>query len=269
MSYDEATPRAAFNLAAEGIDAVATRNPVNSWMRTVSRRELLGTYPPGSALIEIGCGTGADAVFMAEHGCRVAALDISDRMVDRARERATSHGFDDTIHVWRGRLAELADELTRSPWYPFDGAYANFSLTYEASLRETAQIVQRLLKPGSWFVFTLPNKLCISEPTLALARFRIGEVLSRLQEPRWGTIRGLAVRVHAYTPSRVRRTLKGLFEIGDTVGVPVFMPPPYLYDPAFERLRSNLQSFDDRLSTRFPWRLLGDTTLFRARKVGP
>ena len=268
MAVDEASLRAAFDRVGSAIETTAVANPVNRWMRAASRRELLATFAAGSTLLEIGCGTGADAAFLAERGHRVAALDISDRMVELARERVARAGLGDAVLLRRGRIEEVAGDLRRSPWFPFDGVYANFSLTYEPSLREVAVAVHGLLRPGAWFVFTLPNRLCLSEPLLALARLRPGEALQRFREPRWATLRGSRIRFHVYTPAQVRRALEGLFEPGGTAGVPVFMPPPSFYDPAFERLRARLEPLDDRLSARFPWRLLGDTTLYKFRRVG-
>ncbi len=267
MTYDESAPRTAFNRVAEMIDATVIKNPINSWLRDESRQELLAAFPAGSALIEIGCGTGADAVFLAERGRRVAALDISDRMVERARERVAARKLERTVLLWRGRLDEVAGELVRLRWAPFDGAYANFSLAYEESLQDVARIVHGLLKLGARFVFTVPNKLCVSEPAAAVVRLRIRRALGRLREPLWVTIHGTTVRVHIYTPARVRAILKGLFQIEGFAGVPVFMPPPSLYHPSFEPLRAKLELLDNHFSRRFPWRLLGDSTLFRARKV--
>lgn len=267
MSSEAVALREAFNRVGDSIETTAATNPVNSWMRATSRREILAVCPPGSALLEIGCGAGADAVFLAEHGYRIEALDISDGMVQAARERVRSEGLQSCVHLWRGRLSEVASDLERSGWYPFDGAYANFSLTYEDSLRSLAGTVHDLLRPGAPFVFTLPNKLCLSEPLIAMARLRVRGVLSRFKEPQWARVRGMKVRFHAYTPVRVLRTLEGFFEPLGVVGVPVFMPPPFLYNPAFERLRANLEPFDDRLSARFPWRYLGDTTLFKVARV--
>lgn len=269
MPYDESTTRAAFNRAADTIDAVVVMNPVNSWLRKESRRELLATFPPGSTLIEIGCGTGADAVFLAQRGRRIAALDISDRMIERARERVATRNLEGTVLLWRGRLDEVAVELGRSHWYPFDGAYANFSLAYEESLLEIARTVHRLLKPGARFVFSVPNKLCLSEPAVAVVRLRIRRIFRRFRDPLWVSIRGTTVRVHVYTPVRVRAILNGLFHVEGIAGVPVFMPPPSLYHPSFERLRAHLESFDNRLARRFPWQLFGESTLFTVRKVGP
>jgi SAM-dependent methyltransferase len=262
-------PRSAFNQVADTIETTAVQNPVNAWMRKTSRREILATFPSGSALVEIGCGTGADAVFLAERAYRIAAFDISDRMVEISRKRVAAQKLEGRVLVWRGRLREVADELSRSQWCPFDGAFANFSLAYEESLREVVQTVHALLKPRARFVFTLPNKLCVSEPAIALVRLSARRAVGRFREPLWATIHGTTVRVRAYTTARVRKILQGLFEIEGTIGVPVFMPPPSFYRPALERLRASLELLDDRLATRFPWRHLGETTLFKARKVGP
>ncbi len=49
------------------------------------------SLPPGSAL-DVGCGEGADAVWLAEHGWQVTATDISTVALDRAREAAGGRG---------------------------------------------------------------------------------------------------------------------------------------------------------------------------------
>jgi SAM-dependent methyltransferase len=46
---------------------------------------------PGTAL-DVGCGEGADAIWLAQRGWTVTAIDISDVAVSRAREAAESVG---------------------------------------------------------------------------------------------------------------------------------------------------------------------------------
>ena len=46
--------------------------------------------------IDVGCGTGGDAVFLAELGIATTGLDVSDDALDRARERAAAGGVDVT-----------------------------------------------------------------------------------------------------------------------------------------------------------------------------
>ncbi|WP_329366841.1 class I SAM-dependent methyltransferase [Streptomyces sp. NBC_00669] len=48
---------------------------------------------PGRAL-ELGCGTGTNAVYLARHGWQVAAVDLVDRAVRQAREKAAAAGVD-------------------------------------------------------------------------------------------------------------------------------------------------------------------------------
>lgn len=48
---------------------------------------------PGTAL-DVGCGEGADAVWLARHGWDVTAVDISEVALGRARAHAESEGFD-------------------------------------------------------------------------------------------------------------------------------------------------------------------------------
>jgi SAM-dependent methyltransferase len=51
---------------------------------------------PGDAL-DLGCGEGGDAVWLAEHGWRVTAVDISPTAVARAAEGARERGVSERI----------------------------------------------------------------------------------------------------------------------------------------------------------------------------
>lgn len=55
-----------------------------------------GALRPGQAL-ELGCGTGTNAVYLARHGWRVSAVDLVDRAVRQAREKAAAAGADVTV----------------------------------------------------------------------------------------------------------------------------------------------------------------------------
>ncbi|MFD4902789.1 class I SAM-dependent methyltransferase [Streptomyces sp. NPDC058411] len=55
-----------------------------------------GALQPGQSL-ELGCGTGTNAVYLARHGWRVSAVDLVDRAVRQAREKAAAAGADVTV----------------------------------------------------------------------------------------------------------------------------------------------------------------------------
>ena len=74
---------------------------------------------PGTAL-DLGCGEGADAIWLAEQGWRVTAADISQAALDRAADHAATAGVADRI-TW------ARHDFSRSiPAGPFDLVSAHF-----------------------------------------------------------------------------------------------------------------------------------------------
>src|SRR5947209_11962622 len=49
--------------------------------------------------LELGCGTGASAVWLAQQGFDVTALDLSALAIDRARQQANRAGVRVNFHV--------------------------------------------------------------------------------------------------------------------------------------------------------------------------
>src|SRR5580704_19696619 len=78
----------AFDSVAADYDGPRGNNALIQDMRSEMWRTLDATFAPGSRLIDLGCGTGLDAVRMARVGHHVTATDWSQRMVERTRERA-------------------------------------------------------------------------------------------------------------------------------------------------------------------------------------
>jgi SAM-dependent methyltransferase len=69
--------------------------------------------PPGTAL-DAGCGEGADALWLAERGWRVTAVDYSTVALDRATAGARARGLDD-------RIAWVHADL--DAWTPPEGGF--------------------------------------------------------------------------------------------------------------------------------------------------
>jgi SAM-dependent methyltransferase len=69
---------------------------------------------PGRAL-DIGCGTGRDAVYLADHGWQVTAVDVSPHAIDKARRRS-----DDV----RWHVADLGEPSMERVVEPLAGSVA-------------------------------------------------------------------------------------------------------------------------------------------------
>ncbi|CAI9388287.1 bifunctional NAD(P)/FAD-dependent oxidoreductase/class I SAM-dependent methyltransferase [Microbacterium sp. T2.11-28] len=83
------------------------------------------TLPRGTAL-EIGCGEGADAIWLAEQGWTVTAVDVSPTAISRARVAAAERGLTDT--QVRFETADAAGDL---PPGPFDLVVSSFLHSWE------------------------------------------------------------------------------------------------------------------------------------------
>src|SRR5207245_10634643 len=64
-----------------------TGQPSSELQRVVAEEHI----HPGRS-IELGCGSGTNAVWLAKQGFEVTAVDVSSAAISRARERAASEG---------------------------------------------------------------------------------------------------------------------------------------------------------------------------------
>ena len=110
-----------------------------------------GDLPPGAAL-EVGAGEGADAIWLAEHGWSVLAIDLSQVALDRAAGIAEQHGADVA-----GRITWQAVDLLN--WTPpaasFDLVNAQFFHLPPDLLTQAYLRLGTTVRPGGSFLIVL------------------------------------------------------------------------------------------------------------------
>ncbi len=219
--------RLAFDSVAPDYDGERGNNALIQDMRAEVWRWLDATFAPGSRLIDIGCGTGLDAVRMAQSGHHVTATDWSAEMARRTRGRAAREHLTDRVEVVQVGAHEL-HRLGARDFY--DGAYANFGpLNCVPALAEVSGQCARLLKPGGALLFTVIGRLCPWEIAHYLRRRQWARVRVRFA-------RGLVpvgmnkhtVWTRYYGPREFYRAFAGHFILEHYRGLCVFAPPPYL-----------------------------------------
>ena len=110
---------------------------------------------PADRILDVACGNGLTSRKLAEFDTSVTAFDFSAELLELARgrqnpgERITYHKLDATDED------ALLEILT--PYCPFDSALCNMSLFDIAEIQPLFRSLQKLLKPGGVFVFSLTH----------------------------------------------------------------------------------------------------------------
>jgi len=101
-------------------------------------------YPPGSLVLEAGCGVGAQTVILAGNSPLAAftAIDISEESLAEARRRVQEAGFTNVTF----QHADLFDSPFRSA--RFDHVFVCFVLEHLHDPTGALRALMRVLKPG-------------------------------------------------------------------------------------------------------------------------
>jgi len=233
--------RAAFDSVAATYDGPRGNNDLVQDMRREMWRWLDESFPRESRLIDLGCGTGLDAVRMAERGHEVLAIDWSPRMVERTHGRAAGARVSDRVHT----ASIGAHELERvEAGSSFDGIYSNLgALNCLPELTSVSRECARLLKPGGRLVFTVIGRWCPWEMAYYACRAdwsRIKVRFARRMTP--VGMNGHTVWTRYWTPRELYRRFTREFALVHCRAVCLFAPPPYItgfrdrHPAGFERL---------------------------------
>jgi SAM-dependent methyltransferase len=247
-------------------------NAAMTWMRAENLAFLARTFPPGSHLVEIGCGTGEEAVALAGGGRRVVATDISPRMAAVTRRKALAADLGDRVHA----LALPAGEVgALRPARALDGAYASFgALNCESDLAQVGRGLAGLIKPDGLFVTSIMGRTCLFEMLWYLLRGRPRRAVRRMTRgwvmaPVAGEEgREVTVPTRYLSAGQMARAIAPDWRVESVWALPLLMPPPYaasLLD-RYPSLFARLESWDRRLRRRWPWRYGGDHLVMVFRK---
>ncbi len=217
----------AFDSVAADYDGSRGNNELIQDMRGEMWRWLDGAFAPGSRLIDIGCGTGLDAIRMALSGHQVTATDWSARMAQRTSDRAASAQLTGRVRV----LPVGAHELHRLEGRGvYDGAYSNLGpLNCVPDLREVARECARLVRADGALVFTVIGRICPWEIAHYLRRRQWAR--AKVRFARSSVPVGMnkhTVWTRYYGPREFYRAFEGHFALAHYRGLCVFAPPPYL-----------------------------------------
>ena len=258
---------AAFDAVAERYDALFTVSLIGRAQRTAVWREALRVFRPGDRILELNCGTGEDAIFLADRGIGVCACDASPGMIRQAQARKTAEAPSSPVdfHILR---TEHIDELPASG--EFDGVFSNFSgLNCVEDLAHTAHCLSRLVRPGANLLLCLSTRYCLWEMVHYTAKGDLHRAFRRCGGLAHANLEGHSLPVYYPTLRSIRKWFAPMFQLRAITGIGVAVPPSYLeaWIQKHPNLLRKCEAIDRALS-RWPGaRVLGDHMLLQLERV--
>ena len=243
-----------FDSEAPEYDQHFTHSRIGALLRRATWRRFDARFQPGQRVLELNCGTGEDAAYLARKGVRVLATDASAKMIEQTRLKAARAGLSDLIETRQLAL----EDLSKLQDGPFDGALSNFGgLNCVGDLPSVARALAKRLRPGAALVVCVMGPvvpwewvwfLSHAQPSKAFRRLRRGGVEWRGMQIRYPSIRKLR---SAFSPA---------FSVTRLSALGALIPPPYTetWSIRFPRCVDLLNRWERSLETMPPLPWLAD-----------
>lgn len=125
--------------------------------------------PPGSVILDVGCGSCAHSVRLARRGLRVRAVDFSESALGMARQHVEAQGLADRIELGRESLLGLS-----FPDASFDYALCWGVLMHIPDVERAVAELARVLRPGGLLVVSEGNMSSVEAVGLRAVKRLLG-----------------------------------------------------------------------------------------------
>ena len=202
-----------FDAIAWNYDTSWTTTPIGISQRLAVWERIDCLFHPGQFVLDVGCGTGADALHFESRGVNVYGVDSSASMVGVARMHGVSAGLIsiEELHQIRAR---------------FDGALSNFgALNCVSSLDSVAASLAGKVCVGGYVALCFIGSFCAWETCYYIFRGQYRRAFRRFHRCRRSS---LGIDVFYFSRRRILSAFRENFRLVGTYGIGLFVPPSYV-----------------------------------------
>lgn len=267
IEYSNFDAPAPFDAEAEIYDKRFTQSTLGRWLRREVWERLEANFKPGHHILELGCGTGEDALWLAKKGLRVTATDQSHNMLHLTKQKIERERLQ---HLVRIKFLDLNDpkEFFDSK---FDGVFANFGvLNCVKNRNHLAMTLSQWILSGGRGVFVLMNPYCPWEMLVHILHGQFAKSFRRIGKegisvPLSG---GSKIQVWYPAPRELQSEFAPYFKLMRLQGLSVLLPPSYLkgWVERFQRVFEKLFWIEKKWARHYPWNRLNDHYILELKR---
>jgi SAM-dependent methyltransferase len=257
-----------WDAAAENYEEVFSGTIIGRTRRKAMWRELQRLFGKGNRVLEINCGTGLDAVFLAQQGVELVACDLSPQMIEKARRHAASAEVGDRVEFFALATENLGDLDDRGL---FDGGFSNFSgLNCVDDLAAVQVQLAKRLKPGAPLLLCMIGRFALWEIVWFLLHKKPELAFRRLREKASGIDKSPALKIHRPSVKEICSKFAPGFRLRRWRGIGIMVPPSYMEHWArrFPRAIGVLAALDQTIEGLPLFRNLADCVVLEFERVG-
>ena len=221
---------AAFDEAATGYDAAFTGTLLGRMLRARVWEVLAEVSRAGERVLDLACGTGEDALWLAQQGRRVVASDGSLQMLAVAGQKIRQAGLAQQVVLQQRSLQAIAASAGGTDdQSPFDGVLSNFGgLNTLPVWRPLAVALAQQVRPGGWAVLVVMGPVCPWEVGWHLLHGQPAAATRRWRGSAAAQIGARTIPVWYPPPRRLQQSFAPWFRRRALYSLGLWLPPSYL-----------------------------------------
>lgn len=265
MNKEISNTISAFDRAAESYDVLEEQNVLLKSVRKKVWEVYLKEIQPVSNILELNCGTGTDAIFLAKNGYNIFATDGSAEMVNSLKLKIALLGLDNC------KAAVKSFNNIGSIDEKYDAVLSNFGgLNCLKDFADLKENITKKLNDKGLFIAVVMNKFCPWEILYYTLKLNFKSAFRRFNRNGIdANVNGQRVKTFYFSPRSFAKHFKGSFTTKNLYSLLLFTPPPFLLglQKRFPGLISFFMKIDSHIWNTFPFNRAGDHFIVVMQKV--